>query len=115
MEATEPQKTFYQGVLQISVALYHLSNQNWRGATILLGEGINRLRRYLPTYATVNVEALLEQSMKLLVALQQAQPEQVAEWAAELAEARWQDDRSSQTVSTSSNCQMTVPTIETVN
>ena len=32
MEASEPEKTFYQGILQIAVALYHLSNQNLRGA-----------------------------------------------------------------------------------
>ncbi|XQQ07818.1 MAG: DUF309 domain-containing protein [Leptolyngbya sp. IPPAS B-1204] len=37
MEAIEPQKTFYQGILQIAVALYHLGNQNFRGAIILLG------------------------------------------------------------------------------
>ncbi|WP_416676320.1 DUF309 domain-containing protein [Egbenema bharatensis] len=81
MEATEPQKSFYQGVLQIAVALYHLSNQNLRGATILLGEGINRLRRYLPSYATVDVEQLLDQSVALLRILQQAQPEQVPQFA----------------------------------
>jgi predicted metal-dependent hydrolase len=115
MEATEPQKTFYQGVLQISVALYHLSNQNLRGATILLGEGINRLRRYSPTYAAVNVEALLEQSTKLLVTLQQTQPEQVAELAAELTEERVQANRSFQTVSTSQTCRITIPSIETVD
>jgi len=38
MEAVEPKKQFYQGILQISVACYHLNNLNWRGAVILLGE-----------------------------------------------------------------------------
>ena len=28
IEAAEPEKTFYQGILQIAVALYHLSNHN---------------------------------------------------------------------------------------
>jgi predicted metal-dependent hydrolase len=83
MEATEPQKTFYQGILQIAVAIYHLSNQNLRGATILLGEGINRLRRYRPSYATVNVEQLLDQSVALLLLLQQAPPEQAPQFAAQ--------------------------------
>jgi predicted metal-dependent hydrolase len=81
MEAVEPEKTFYQGILQIAVALYHLSNQNLRGATILLGEGVNRLRRYPPTYATVDVEKLREQSIELLITLQQAPPEQASELA----------------------------------
>ncbi|MEB3117204.1 MAG: DUF309 domain-containing protein, partial [Limnothrix sp.] len=28
--ANEPERTFYQGVLQVAVALHHLSNLNWR-------------------------------------------------------------------------------------
>jgi uncharacterized protein len=73
MEAMEPQRTFYQGVLQIAVALYHLGNDNLRGAVILLGEGINRLRRYQPSYAEVDVSALVTQSAELLALLQQVQ------------------------------------------
>jgi predicted metal-dependent hydrolase len=80
MEAGEPEKNFYQGILQIAVALYHLGNQNWRGAVILLGEGINRLSYYQPSYAEIAVEDLLGQSVKLLSALQQAGPEKVAEF-----------------------------------
>ncbi|MBE9187468.1 DUF309 domain-containing protein [Microcoleus sp. LEGE 07076] len=78
MEAGEPDKRFYQGILQIAVALYHLGNQNWRGAVILLGEGINRLSYYQPSYAEIAVEDLLVKSAKLLSALQQAGPEAVA-------------------------------------
>jgi uncharacterized protein len=73
IEAMEPQRTFYQGILQIAVALYHLGNANLRGATILLGEGSNRLRRYQPIYAKVDVTALVTQSTELLKKLQQAQ------------------------------------------
>ncbi|MDB9514523.1 DUF309 domain-containing protein [Kamptonema animale CS-326] len=80
MEASEPQKRFYQGVLQIAVALYHLGNQNWRGAVILLGEGINRLNYYQPTYAEINVEDLIGRSAQLLNALQQAGPEKVTDF-----------------------------------
>jgi predicted metal-dependent hydrolase len=80
MEAGEPEKTFYQGILQIAVALYHLSNQNWRGAAILLGEGINRLGYYQPVYGGIAVDELLGQSAQLLKVLQQAGPEKVAEF-----------------------------------
>ena len=80
IEATEPQKTFYQGILQIAVALYHLGNANWRGAVILLGEGINRLRRYPATYAGIDVDELLTSSAALLAALQQAGPEKIGDW-----------------------------------
>lgn len=80
MDATEPQKTFYQGILQIAVALYHLGNSNWRGAVILLGEGINKLRRYPPTYAGIDVDELLTSSAAMLMSLQQAGPEKIGDW-----------------------------------
>ena len=80
MRSGEPEKRFYQGILQIAVALYHLGNQNWRGAVILLGEGINRLSYYQPSYGGIAVEDLLGQSAKLLSALQQAGPEKVAKF-----------------------------------
>ncbi|WP_375474682.1 DUF309 domain-containing protein [uncultured Nostoc sp.] len=77
IEAGEPEKTFYQGILQIAVALYHLENRNWRGAVILLGEGSNRLRRYPSTYGGVDVDELLSQSAVLLTTLQQIGPEKI--------------------------------------
>lgn len=80
MEATEPEKTFYQGILQIAVALYHLGNSNWRGAVILLGEGINKLRRYPDTYAGIDVNELLISSAAMLTALQAAGPEKIGDW-----------------------------------
>lgn len=71
MDSIEPEKTFYQGILQIAVALYHLGNQNWRGAVTLLGEGINRLRYYQPDYAEIDVDRLIADSWQLLNAVQQ--------------------------------------------
>ncbi|GAA6616973.1 hypothetical protein NUACC26_027810 [Scytonema sp. NUACC26] len=73
IEATEPEKTFYQGILQIAVALYHLGNNNLRGAAILLGEGSNRLRRYPSDYGSIDVDELLDRSAALLTALQEAE------------------------------------------
>ena len=78
IEAAEPEKTFYQGILQIAVALYHLSNHNLRGAMILLGEGSNRLRRYPSEYGGIDVDEVLSQSAALLTALQQTEPEKIA-------------------------------------
>ncbi|MBD2612239.1 DUF309 domain-containing protein [Nostoc punctiforme FACHB-252] len=77
IEASEPEKTFYQGILQIAVALYHLENRNWRGAVILLGEGSNRLRRYPSTYGGIDVDELLSQSVALLKTLQQIGAEKI--------------------------------------
>ncbi|MDX2098099.1 MAG: DUF309 domain-containing protein [Leptolyngbyaceae cyanobacterium bins.59] len=79
MEAGEPDRTFYQGILQIAVALYHLHQQNWRGAVVLLGEGSNRLRRYEPDFFDVDVEQLVTDSYDLLTHLQEIGPEKVAD------------------------------------
>jgi uncharacterized protein len=85
MEALEPEKNFYQGILQVAVGLYHLGNENWRGAAILLGEGSNRLRRCPPDFFEVDVDDLLSHSMALLEALQQAGPDRVADFSQWLA------------------------------
>ncbi|MDJ0733863.1 MAG: DUF309 domain-containing protein [Nostocaceae cyanobacterium] len=78
IDAVEPEKSLYQGILQIAVALYHLGNQNLRGAVILLGEGSNRLRRYPSTYGGIDIDTLLDHSITLLKALQELQPQDVA-------------------------------------
>ncbi len=70
MDSIDPDKKFYQGVLQIAVACYHLHNRNWRGAVILLGEGIGRLPYYQPVYAGIDVTGLIRSSSNLLKILQ---------------------------------------------
>ncbi len=70
MDAIEPDKKFYQGVLQIAVGCYHLHNHNWQGAVILLGEGIGRLPYYQPVYAGIDVTRLIQDSSNLLKKLQ---------------------------------------------
>lgn len=84
MEASEPQKRFYQGVLQIAVACYHLGNLNWRGAAILLGEGIGRIKAYEPRYSGIDVSQLIDQSAELLTALQEAGAENIAEFVEQM-------------------------------
>lgn len=76
MEASQSEKGFYQGILQIAVSLYHLSNYNWRGAVILLGEGVNRLSRYEPDHGQINLEQVITQSAELLSCLQESGAEQ---------------------------------------
>ncbi|AFZ37393.1 protein of unknown function DUF309 [Stanieria cyanosphaera PCC 7437] len=84
LEAVEPDKNFYQGILQIAVACYHLGNQNWRGAVILLGEGIKRLSNYQPIYEEIDVASLIEESSQLLQQLQQIEPEHIQEFTRQL-------------------------------
>ncbi|HIK44254.1 MAG TPA: DUF309 domain-containing protein [Leptolyngbyaceae cyanobacterium M65_K2018_010] len=72
MEAEVVEKAFYQGILQIAVGFYHLGNHNWQGGTILLGEGVNRLRPFEPYYQGIAVDRLVDCGWAWLRALQQA-------------------------------------------
>lgn len=112
MEALEPQKQFYQGVLQIAVACYHLGNLNWRGAVVLLGEGIRRLSNgeYQPVYEGIDVTGLLTQSVQLLKALQQSGQEQVADFVKQLTSA---ENNSAESLSRKAACRL--PTIVRVD
>lgn len=86
MDAIDPDKKFYQGVLQIAVACYHLHNRNWRGAVTLLGEGIGRLPYYQPVYAGIDVTQLIEDSRNLLTILQSIGIEGIGDFVDRLAE-----------------------------
>ena len=78
MAVDHAEKPFYQGILQIAVAFYHLHNLNWRGGAILLGEGINRLRRFEPSHEGVDVENLVDQAFAWLELVQTAGEEGLA-------------------------------------
>lgn len=80
MEAPQLEKKFYQGVLQIAVGLYHLSQKNWKGSVILMGEGLAKLDYYYPDYSGINVEQLMDETSQLLKALQIAGSEKVEEF-----------------------------------
>ncbi len=84
INAPPADKNFFQGILQIAVALYHLGNENQRGALILLGEGIHRLRSYPEDYGAIAVDSLVEATVTLLKQLQVATPTQIQAIAQQL-------------------------------
>ena len=84
IEAPELDKKFYQGILQIAVGCYHLSNLNQRGAMILLGEGVKRLSEYQPIHYDIDVTQLVTESYSLLSQLQQLSPDQLKTFATEV-------------------------------
>ena len=88
MDVEQSEKPFYQGILQVAVAFYHLGNLNWRGGAILLGEGINRLRRFEPSHEGVDVEALVDQSLEWLEWVQEAGEEGLEALIADEARSR---------------------------
>ena len=75
LEANPHEQAFYQGILQIAVGLYHLTNLNWKGAAILLGEGSHRLSTYGTSYGGINVADLIDQATDWLSALQETGPD----------------------------------------
>ncbi|HIK13913.1 MAG TPA: DUF309 domain-containing protein [Leptolyngbyaceae cyanobacterium M33_DOE_097] len=79
MEAPQPDKRFYQGILQVAVGLYHFGNLNWRGAVISMGEGLGRLQHYLPDYAEIDVESFVDETSQLLKVLQAEGADKVAD------------------------------------
>lgn len=86
-EMMEPEKSLYQGILQIAVGCYHLENHNLRGATILMGEGLQRLRNNEEQdYAGFDITDFVGQGEKLLQTLQLLEPEKVEALATELQE-----------------------------
>jgi predicted metal-dependent hydrolase len=62
-----------QGILQIAVGQLHLSHGNQRGALILTGEGLGRLRRCGDQSLGLDLRALREQASLWLQVLQQEQ------------------------------------------
>ena len=88
MEAPNAEKPFFQGILQLAVALYHLGNHNWRGTAILLGEGISRLAPFEPQYHNVNVTDLLDCASLWLESVQQLGAEQVLVLAEALSQSQ---------------------------
>jgi uncharacterized protein len=101
MDSVDPDKKFYQGVLQIAVGCYHLHNHNLKGAIILLGEGSARLPYYQPTYAGIDVTALIRDSHHLLKTLQTLDPDTLGDFVAKLGDdpailpvVRWVEDAS---------------------
>ncbi len=63
-----------QGILQIGVAELHYERGNRRGATILMGEGLGRLRGVPDGALGLNLTALRECASRRLLALQQECP-----------------------------------------
>ena len=59
-----------QGILQVSVAQFHLSKGNFNGATILLGEGLGRIKTRTSTNLGIDLVSFCESLEDLLRKLQ---------------------------------------------
>ena len=64
-------RRLYQGILQIGVAMYHVTGGNHHGAVYMLKRGTAYLRPFAPRCQSVDVDALLAQAARVLDAVEQ--------------------------------------------
>jgi hypothetical protein len=57
--ASDEERDFYQGLIQVAAGLLHMQRRNRRGALNKLSEGLTRLRRYQPTHDGIFVNELI--------------------------------------------------------
>ncbi len=55
----ETDRTFIQGLIQISAGFYHFQCANWKGAASQLTKGIRKLEPYLPEHLGIVVSDFL--------------------------------------------------------
>jgi hypothetical protein len=60
-----PVRGLYHGILQVGVGMHHWTKGNFHGATVLLAEGIERLRPFAPTCQGIDVAALIADASAL--------------------------------------------------
>lgn len=73
---------FYQGLLQVAVALHHWRNGNYGGAILLLGGGIGYLQRVRPVCQRIEVARLIAEAERFREELTRLGPERMAEMPA---------------------------------
>lgn len=88
-ETSGPLRLFYQGLIQLAVALYHLSNGNRRGALNLLGKGLDKLETFQPTCQCIDVDTLCHEARAWLDRVQQAGEGELTVDPAQLPRIRW--------------------------
>ncbi|MBI2354947.1 MAG: DUF309 domain-containing protein [Deltaproteobacteria bacterium] len=77
-------RDFYQGVLQLAVALHHWRNGNFGGAVSLLKGGAGYLRRVGTTCQRVDVSGLIAAAERVREALEDLGTARMAELAPDL-------------------------------
>ena len=64
------ERQIIQGILQVSVSQFHLSKGNLNGATILLGEGLGRIKTRTKINLGIDLESFCKHLEELLRKLQ---------------------------------------------
>ena len=64
------ERQIIQGIIQVSVSQFHLSKGNLNGATILLGEGLGRIKNRTSINLGIDLDSFCKSLEKLLEKLQ---------------------------------------------
>ena len=73
-------RDLYHGILQIGVGLHHWRRGNFHGASVLLEEGVDRLRPFAPTCQGIDVAALIAATAAARERLVALGPERMSEF-----------------------------------
>ena len=60
LHAPQPEKTFLQGLIQVTVAFHHLQRENTLGATRLLTAALRKLEPHSPHFCGISVAPLCD-------------------------------------------------------
>ncbi len=74
LSSAEPEKTFLQGLIQVTAAFHHLQGNNPLGAMLLLQGALRRLERYPPDFGGISVAALCHDIRECLKTLEAGEP-----------------------------------------
>jgi predicted metal-dependent hydrolase len=72
--AREPDKTFLQGLIQVTAAFYHLQRNNPLGTVLLLQAALRRLERYPACYGGLSVTLICNDIRERLLMLEVGNP-----------------------------------------
>ncbi len=61
LKAAEPDKTFLQGITQVTAAFHHLAQGNRAGAESLLQKGLRKLEQFPANYRGIKLDQLREE------------------------------------------------------
>jgi predicted metal-dependent hydrolase len=88
-ETSGPLRLFYQGLIQLAVGLYHLTNGNRRGALNLLSKGLDKLAAYQPICQNIDVDALCAEARLWFDRVRQAGEGELSMDSEQLPRIRW--------------------------
>jgi uncharacterized protein len=74
LTAPQPEKTFLQALIQITVAMHHLSRHNTLGATRLLTAALHKLDPLPPSFGGLNITLLRDDIRHQLPLLSTGEP-----------------------------------------